>query len=132
MAERSTGNRFRGQRVLDAYFSQDHFDDHETCCPLIALPSDVMRGSDTVKGAYREVLKKLIDIFFDDLDQPLRRERALALATLCIGGVVAAKCVDDPALADDLRRAAHRQALRIGGWMAAASGLERKMAQSGR
>ena len=91
-----------------------------------------MRGSDTVKGAYREVLMKLIDIFFDDLDQPLRRERALALATLCIGGVVAAKCVDDPALADDLRRAAHRQALRTGGWMAAASGRERKMAQSGR
>ena len=126
------GRKPRGQRVVDAYFSQDHFDDHETCCPLIALPSDVMRGSDTVKGAYREILKKLIDIFFDDLDQPLRRERALALATLCIGGVVAAKCVDDPALADDLRRAAHRQALRIGGWMAAASGLERKMAQSGR
>ena len=124
------GRKSRGQRVLDAYFSQDHFDDHETCCPLIALPSDVMRGSNTVKGAYREVLKKLIDIFFDDLDQPLRRERALALATLSIGGVVAAKCVDDPALADDLRRAAHRQALRIGGWMAAASEREPKMAQT--
>jgi hypothetical protein len=89
-----------------------------------------MRGSDTVKAAYREVLKKLIDIFLDDLDQPLRRERALALATLCIGGVVAAKCVDDPALAGDLRRAAHRQALRTGGWMAAASERERKMAQT--
>jgi hypothetical protein len=31
----------RGQRVVDAYFSRDHFDDRETCCPLIALPSDV-------------------------------------------------------------------------------------------
>src|SRR5262249_38136197 len=51
---------------------------------------------------------------------------------LCIGGVVAAKCVDDPALADDLRRAAHRQALRTAGWMTAASGRERKMAQRGR
>ena len=108
----------RGQRVVDAYFSRDHFDDRETCCPLIALPSDVMRGSDMVKGAYREVLEKLIDIFQDDLDEPQRRERALALAVLCIGGVVAAKCVDDPALADDLRRAAHRQALRTGGWTA--------------
>ena len=52
----------RGQRVVDAYFSRDHFNDRETCCPLIALPSDVMRGSDAVKGAYREVLEKLIDI----------------------------------------------------------------------
>ena len=88
----------RSQRVVDAYFSRDHFDDRERCCPLIALPSDVMRGSDAVKGAYREgVLEKLIDIFLDDLDEPLRRERALALAALCVGGVVAPKCVDDPA-----------------------------------
>jgi hypothetical protein len=50
------------------------------------------------------------------LDVPQRRERALALAALCIGGVVAPKCVDDPVLADGLRRAAHREALRIGGW----------------
>src|SRR5215467_2914421 len=77
----------RGQRVVDAYFSRDHFDDRETCCPLIALPSDVMRGSDTVKGAYREVLEKLIDIFQDDLDEPQRRERALALAVLCVCAV---------------------------------------------
>jgi len=106
----------RSQRIVDAYFSRDHFDDRETCCPLIALPSDVMRGSDAVKGAYREVLEKLIDIFLDDLDAPQRRERALALAALCIGGIVAPKCVDDPALADRLRRAARREALRIGGW----------------
>jgi hypothetical protein len=33
------------------------------------------------------------------------------------------------ALADDLRRAAHRQALRIGGWTAP---YQRKMPQSGR
>jgi len=84
----------RSQRIVDAYFSRDHFDDRETCCPLIALPSDVMRGSDAVKGAYREVLEKLIDIFLDDLDAPQRRERALALAALCIGGIVAPKCVD--------------------------------------
>jgi TetR/AcrR family transcriptional regulator, transcriptional repressor for nem operon len=74
----------RGQRVVDAYFSRDHFDDRETCCPLIALPSDVMRGSDAVKGSYREVLEKLVEIFMDDLDQPQRRERALALAALCV------------------------------------------------
>ena len=122
----------RGQRVIDAYFSRDHFDDRETCCPLIALPSDVMRGSDTVKGAYREVLEKLINILLDDLDEPQRRERALALTALCVGGIVAAKCVDDPALADDLRRAAHRQALHIGGWTASASRRELKMPQSGR
>jgi len=122
----------RGQRVVDAYFSRDHFDDRETCCPLIALPSDVMRGSDTVKGAYREVLEKLINIFLEDLDEPQGRERALALAVLCVGGVVAARCVDDPTLADDLRRAAHRQALQTGGWTASASRRALKMPRNAR
>ena len=83
--------RPRGQRVVDAYFSRDHFDDRETCCPLIALPSDVMRGSDAVKAAYREVLEKLVEIFLEDLDEPQRRERALALAALCVGGIVTPK-----------------------------------------
>jgi len=106
----------RGQRVVDAYFSRDHFGDRESCCPLIALPSDIARGGDGVKGAYREVLEKLIAIFQADLDEPRSRERALAVAALCIGGIVAARSVDDPALADDLRRAAHRFALRTGGW----------------
>jgi TetR/AcrR family transcriptional repressor of nem operon len=80
------------------------------------------RGSDAVKGAYREVLQNLINIFLCDLARPQRRDRALALVALCVGGIVAAKCVDDPDLADDLRRAAHRQASRTGGWVAVESG----------
>ena len=106
----------RSQRVVDAYFSHDHFADRETCCPLIALPSDVMRGTNAVKRAYREVLEKLADIFEADLSEPQRRQRALALVALCIGGIVAAKCMDDPAMADELRLAAHRHALCTGGW----------------
>jgi TetR/AcrR family transcriptional regulator, transcriptional repressor for nem operon len=106
----------RAQRIVDAYFSRDHFDDRESCCPLIALPSDVARGGDAVKAAYREVLEKLVGLFEADLDEPRTRERALALVALCVGGMVVARCVDDPDLADDLRRAAHRHALRTGGW----------------
>jgi AcrR family transcriptional regulator len=106
----------RGLRVVDAYFSRDHFTDRESCCPLIALPSDVARGGDAVKGAYREVLEKLVEIFQCDLNEPRSRERALALAALCVGGIVAARSVDDPALADELRNAAYRHALRTGGW----------------
>jgi TetR/AcrR family transcriptional repressor of nem operon len=131
-SRRAVARKSRGQRVVDAYFSRDHFDDRETCCPLIALPSDVMRGTDAVKGAYREVLEKLVEIFLDDLGEPQRRERALALAALCIGGIVTPKCVDDPVLADDLRRAAHRQALHIGGWTAPTSGRQRTILRSGR
>jgi len=109
-------HRPRGKRVVDAYFSRAHFDDRESCCPLVALPSDVARSGDEVKKAYREVLERLVDIFEADLSEPDKDERALALVALCIGGIVAARCVDDPALADNLRRAAYRHALRTGGW----------------
>jgi hypothetical protein len=76
-----------------------------------------MRGSDVVKKAYGDVLEKLLQIFEGDLHGSQRRERALAVVVMCIGGVIASKCVDDPKLADDLRRAAHRHALRTGGWI---------------
>jgi TetR/AcrR family transcriptional repressor of nem operon len=112
----SATSKPRAQRIVDAYFSRDHFDDRESCCPLIGLPSDVSRGSTAVKAAYREVLERLIGLFQADLDGPRTRERALALVALCVGGMVVARSVDDPDLADDLRRAAHRHALRTGGW----------------
>jgi TetR/AcrR family transcriptional regulator, transcriptional repressor for nem operon len=106
----------RGQRVVDAYFSRDHFNDRESCCPLITQTSDVARGSDVMKGAYREVVEKLVEIIQSDVDEPEKQERALAMVALCVGGVIVARCIDDPALADEMRRAAHQQALRTGGW----------------
>ena len=115
-SDESSSRKPRGQRIVDAYFSMDHFDDCETCCPLIGLPSDVSRGTDEVKGAYREVLERLLKLLQADLDPPQARERALAMVALCVGGMVAARSVDDPVLAGDLRRAAHRQAIRMAGW----------------
>jgi len=122
----AAGHKPRGQRVVDAYFSRDHFDDRESCCPLITQTSDVARGSDTMKGAYREVVEKLIEILQSDVAEPEKQERALAMVALCVGGVIVARCIDDPALADDMRRAAHRQALRTGGWasLPIAEGIE--------
>lgn len=115
----------RAQRVVDSYFSRDHFDDRETCCPLIVLSSDVMRGSEVVKRAYRDVLEKLVQILETDLRGPRRRERALALVAMCVGGAIAARCVDIPRLAEDLRRATHRHALHTGGWVEARQGRAR-------
>jgi AcrR family transcriptional regulator len=105
----STG-KSQAQRIVDAYFSRDHFNDRETCCPMIGLPSEISHGSDTVKAAYQEVLEKLLALLQADLDGGEARERALALVALCIGGMVAARNVSDPALAHELREAAYRQA----------------------
>jgi TetR/AcrR family transcriptional regulator, transcriptional repressor for nem operon len=106
----------RAHRVIDAYFSLDHFHDRERCCPLIGLPSEVSRSGADVKAAYREVVEKLVSILEADLNGPHARERALVLAALCVGGMVLARGVGSVALADDVRCAAHRHALSAGGW----------------
>ena len=107
---RRNGHKPRAERIVDSYFSRDHFDDSESCCPLIALPSDVARGGDEVKAAYQDVMEKLIALLQVDLAGPQSRERALAVVALCVGGLAAARGVADPVLAQDLRRAAYRQA----------------------
>jgi AcrR family transcriptional regulator len=111
----------QARRVIDAYFSLDHFEDRERCCPLIGLPSEVPRSDGDVKKAYQEVLEKLLQIFEADLDGPHAREHALMLAALSVGGMVLARGVADAALADDIRVAAYRQALSIAGWSTCAA-----------
>lgn len=104
------------QRIVDAYFSRDHFEDRECCCPLLGMASDVSSSGEAVKAAYREVAEKVVGVFQAHLSEPEARERALALLALCVGGMVLARGVDDPGLADDFRNAAHKQALMTAGW----------------
>ena len=112
----SAAAKTRAQRMIDAYFSLDHFNDCESCCPLIGVPSDVSRSSDMVKAAYREIVERLVEVFEAEMPEPEARERALAAVALCVGGMVLARGVDNAALADDLRDAARRHALgTIGG-----------------
>jgi TetR/AcrR family transcriptional regulator, transcriptional repressor for nem operon len=111
-------DKTKARRVIDAYFSLDHFDDQERCCPLIGLPSEASRSNGDVKGAYREVVEKLLEIFEAELDGPHARERALVLVALCVGGMVLARGVDDAALADKIRGAAYCRALSTAGWAA--------------
>src|SRR5204863_3185408 len=61
-------------RVADAYFSREHFDDHDGCCPLIGMTSDVQRAGAAVKTAYEEVVVQLVTVFEKHLK--LARDRA--------------------------------------------------------
>jgi hypothetical protein len=44
------------------------------------------------------------------------RQRALALTSLCVGGMVLARSIEDRALADELREAALAIAFKLGHW----------------
>jgi len=104
--------------IVDAYLSREHFEDVEGSCPMLGLPSDVARGGVAVKAAYRQVLDMMVGAFSAHLgpDRKAAYERALGIAALCVGGMVLARAVGDPALADDLREAARKMAQSIGAW----------------
>jgi AcrR family transcriptional regulator len=104
--------------IVEAYLSDDHFDDRDGSCPMIALPSDVARGNPAVKEAFRQVLDMMVGAFAENLppDGGAPRERALALVALVVGGMVLARAVDDKDLADDLRAAALRQVMEMTNW----------------
>jgi TetR/AcrR family transcriptional repressor of nem operon len=100
-------------QIIRAYLSNAHFDDVENACPMVALPSDVARASDNAKRAYRAAFEGMVAILEQGASS---RDSALAIAALCVGGMVIARASDDRALGDELRRAAMGVALGLGGW----------------
>jgi TetR/AcrR family transcriptional repressor of nem operon len=107
-----------GPQIVRAYLSRQHFDDVENSCPMVALPGDVARSDKTVKAAFETVftaMVKLLDREVSHGSQP-REDTALAIAALCIGGMVVARSVNDQGLSNRLREAATGVALELGGW----------------
>jgi ribosomal protein S7 len=113
--------------ILDAYLSNDHFEDRAASCPMIALPSDVQRGNPGVKDAFRQVMEMMTGAFAANLEPSVRpaRQRALALTAMAVGAMVLARAVEDPALGREIRDAARNEAYARPGW-----GLNEAVAQA--
>jgi len=108
-----------GPQIVQAYLSRQHFDDVENSCPMVALPSDVARGDARVKAAFETVFKAMVTLLGREVRNSRARENtAMAIAALCIGGMVVARSMNDNGLGDKLREAAARVALDLGGWPA--------------
>jgi len=107
-----------GPEIVRAYLSRQHFEDVENSCPMVALPSDVARGGERVKTAFESVFKAMVALLGRDLrsNSKPREDTAMAIAALCIGGMVVARSMNDRGLADRLRSAATSVALDLGGW----------------
>lgn len=106
-----------GRQVVEAYLSTAHLEDVEGQCPLIALPSDTARAGPRVRQAYCSLLQHMADMLANGMDDGRSdisaRERSLAITALCVGGMVLARAIDDPAFADEVRRAARTVALEL-------------------
>jgi len=113
------------RQIISAYLSDRHLEDIDSACPLIALPSDVARGGEGVKRAYREVLEGMIRLFQVSQEGSAgARERAVAMATLCVGGMVVARAIDDDGLSEEIRAVASTMAMKAGGFKREMSAVE--------
>lgn len=104
------------QQMIQAYLSAEHLGDLDGQCPMIALPSDVARSNPEVQSSYQVLLEAMVGLFENGLDRKKSksgsetRQKALALAALCVGGMVLARTMPDSALAEEIRLAAHHEA----------------------
>ena len=95
-----------GAHILSVYLSPSHVRDLEYC-PMIVLPNDTAEAGAEVKAAFQSVLKLMISgLGQDERGRPISRQRTLAIATLCMGGMVLARAVENQELADEIRAAA--------------------------
>src|SRR5882724_4779903 len=107
-----------GAQIVRAYLSQQHFEEVENSCPMVALPSDVARSNENAKRAYQTVFEAMVLLLqrSSARNGHSSRTSALAIAALCVGGMVIARASEGQALANELRSAAMEVALKLGGW----------------
>jgi TetR/AcrR family transcriptional repressor of nem operon len=107
-----------GAQIVRAYLSQQHLNEVENCCPMVALPSDVARSNENAKRAFQAVFEAMVVLLQQSSAANGRSSRtsALAIAALCVGGMVVARASEGRSLANELRSAAMAVALDLGGW----------------
>ncbi len=103
------------QQMLDSYLSEKHLGDLESQCPMIALPSDVARSTPEVQRAYQDLLTAMVWLFENSqtVESSEKRQRALSMAALCVGGMILARSIPDAELAKEVRLAAYRTATEL-------------------
>ena len=114
----SRGRQFGAHQIVRDYLSDQHYEDVDSGCPMIALPADVSKTDQSVREAFEGAFRLMVDIFQQDLGRNGKqaRDRAFAIAAMCVGGMVLARSVENRELADELRQATLSVALWLGNW----------------
>ena len=105
-----------GAQVVRAYLSEQHLDEVENACPMVALPSDVARSDEAARHAFETAFCAMVQLLEGSRVGKTDRSRAQATAALCIGGMVVARALVDKRRADELRRSCLAVALELGEW----------------
>jgi AcrR family transcriptional regulator len=112
--QRANGGDSLGSQIIQKYLSLEHLTDPGNHCPMISLSSDIYRAGPKVKRAYRELMMLLASVFEAEIragegNNPTAQ--ALSLAALCVGGMVLARTIDDPALSQTIIESTRATAL---------------------
>ncbi|MGZ3181502.1 MAG: TetR/AcrR family transcriptional regulator [Telluria sp.] len=100
--------------LVHAYLGDEVFGQVDYHCPLYALPGDVFRAGMAPQRAYTTLIRNLTGVYARALEGcPDAAERAQAIVSTCVGGMLLARTTDDPSLRTSLRRAALKQALAL-------------------
>jgi len=112
-----------GKQVVRAYLSRQHFEDVDNSCPMVALPSDVARGGKDAKQAFETVFSAMVSVLERSTvdrspgrKKAQRHNKAVAIAAMCVGGMVVARAMANRKLADELRDGCMAVAIDLGGW----------------
>jgi TetR/AcrR family transcriptional regulator, transcriptional repressor for nem operon len=112
------GETYSPGQIIRAYLSDRHFETIESGCPIVGLPSDISRTSQPVRQAFESVLRLMIETFERGLpaDSPRARDSAIAIASMCVGGMILARSIEDRTLSDEICEATMNVALSLGEW----------------
>jgi TetR/AcrR family transcriptional regulator, transcriptional repressor for nem operon len=95
--------------ITASYLSSRHRDNPGAGCPMVALGPDVARGDGSLRRAFTEGLRPLIDVLTKIVpgrSRAAQREKALSTMAGLVGAVMLARAVDDPALSEEILSAA--------------------------
>jgi TetR/AcrR family transcriptional regulator, transcriptional repressor for nem operon len=81
------------EHSTEGYLTAAHRDDLATSCAFAALSSDAAHSSPEFRAAYERELRKSLAAICDGSDE--RLDDAIALMTICVGGMALARAVHD-------------------------------------
>lgn len=93
------------------YLTTAHRDDLATSCAFAALSSDAAHASDEFRASYERELRGSLAAICDGEND--RLEDAIALMTVCVGGMALARAVADPAFSARILRVAREAAAKL-------------------
>ena len=99
------------------YLSTRHRDRPEDGCALASLVGDAARGEDGIAGRFEAEFGRSLARLSAGLDEATDADEpsdeAIAFLALCIGGLLTARAVQDPALSERIMRACRQLAPRL-------------------